>query len=239
MATQLQVSNRNGIATNITASDAQANTFNISLPPNKGAAGNVLTTDGQGVLNWAASGGGTVTDGNYGAITVSGGGSTWAINNSAVELADIVDIPASTILGRTDAGAGAPQALTLGSGLSIAGTVISSSATGAPVYLTGPVLSVNTILVIDHIYPVLGTLSPITLTLPLITLPLNGRQIVVKKIPGSLDVSINHNAADRFDYLVTATTETITSEAGSVTFIAISKDAPENTGYTTSIWIRA
>lgn len=239
MATQLQVSNRNSIATNIVASDAQTNTFNISLPPTKGNPGDVLTTNGAGILNWAASGGGSVTDGNYGAVTVSGGGSTWAINNGAVELADIQNIPASTILGRTETGAGAPQALTLGAGLSISGTVISASATGAPVFLTGPVVQANAPLVIDHVYPVLGIPTPITLTLPLITQAMNGKQIVVKKLPGSLDVSINHNAADRFDYLVLASTETITSEAGSVTFIAISKDAPENTGYVTSIWIRA
>lgn len=54
---------------------------------------------------------GTVADGDYGDITVSGSGSVWTINNSVVTLAKIQDIASNRILGRTTAGPGIVEQL--------------------------------------------------------------------------------------------------------------------------------
>lgn len=64
---------------------------------------------------WAAligGGGGGVTDGDKGDITVSGGGTAWAIDPGAVTLAKQADIATSRLMGRVTAGAGVQEALT-------------------------------------------------------------------------------------------------------------------------------
>lgn len=63
-----------------------------------------------------------------GDVTATGPGSSVAtIANDAVTFAKMQDIGTGTILGRSTAGSGNPEALTLGDGLSIAGGVLSSS----------------------------------------------------------------------------------------------------------------
>ncbi len=98
-----------------------------------------LTTDqayylGTGdVVIALAGGGGGVSDGDKGDITVSAGGTVWAIDPAAVTYAKIQDVSAaSRLLGRGSAsGAGDVEELTLGAGLSLAGTVLSTSGGGA------------------------------------------------------------------------------------------------------------
>lgn len=97
-------------------------------------------------LGSAASGGGggSVSDGNKGDITVSGLGTSWAINSNAVTFAKMQDMAANTALVRAAGSSGDPgevalsastllgrgstgdiAAITLGSSLFMAGTVLS------------------------------------------------------------------------------------------------------------------
>ena len=57
-------------------------------------------------------GGGGVSDGDKGDITVSGAGAAWTIDAGVVSLPKMADLATSTILGRATAGMGAPEALT-------------------------------------------------------------------------------------------------------------------------------
>lgn len=66
-----------------------------------GNSGDVLSTDGSGNLSFIPlSGGGGVTDGDYGNITVSSSGSVWTIDNSVVTYGKMQNASAHSILGR-------------------------------------------------------------------------------------------------------------------------------------------
>jgi hypothetical protein len=72
-----------------------------------------------------------VTDGDKGDITVSGTGATWTIDNDAVTYAKMQNVSAaSKLLGRGDSGAGDPEEITLGTGLTMTGTTLSASGGG-------------------------------------------------------------------------------------------------------------
>jgi hypothetical protein len=120
-----------------------SNTINTNLTKLSiagGSNGQVLSTDGSGTLSWATAGGGGVTDGDKGDITVSGSGATWTVDNDAVTYAKIQNVSAaSKLLGRGDSGSGDVQEITLGTGLTMTGTTLAASggggSLGAPTYV--------------------------------------------------------------------------------------------------------
>jgi len=90
---------------------------------------------GDGTTAWnslsyaSGGGGGGVTDGDKGDITVSSSGATWTIDNGAVTYAKMQDVSAaSKLIGRGSAsGSGDPQEITIGTNLTMSGTTLSAA----------------------------------------------------------------------------------------------------------------
>ena len=90
----------------------------ITLGTNLSMSGTVLNATG---------GGGGVSDGDKGDITVSGSGATWTIDNGAVTYSKMQAVSAaSRLLGRGTAGTTAVRELSLGSGLAMSGDTLSA-----------------------------------------------------------------------------------------------------------------
>lgn len=84
---------------------ALAASYTLTLPVDDGLSGQVLSTDGSGVLSWLAFT--NLTDGDKGDITVSGTGTVWTIDNDVVTYAKMQNVSATDrLLGRSTAGAG-------------------------------------------------------------------------------------------------------------------------------------
>jgi hypothetical protein len=64
------------------------------------------------IASTGGGGGGGLGDGNYGDVTVSGSGTAITINNASVTLAKMANLATGTVIGRTTAGTGVPEALT-------------------------------------------------------------------------------------------------------------------------------
>lgn len=93
-----------------------------SLPAG-GTTGQVLAkaSNADQDVSWQTVSGSGVADGDKGDITVSGSGTVWTVDPGAVTLAKMADIATATLIGRTTAGTGVPEALTPTQGRTVLG----------------------------------------------------------------------------------------------------------------------
>jgi hypothetical protein len=82
------------------------------------------------IVEIGAGGGAGVTDGDKGDITVSSSGATWTIDSGAVTYSKIQNVTSGKILGRSTAGAGNTEEITVGSGLSLSGGTLTATGGG-------------------------------------------------------------------------------------------------------------
>jgi hypothetical protein len=89
---------------------------------------------GDGTTAWnslsyaSGGGGGGISDGDKGDITVSSSGATWTIDNDVVTYAKMQNVSAtSRLLGRASSGSGNVEEITIGTNLSLAGTTLSAA----------------------------------------------------------------------------------------------------------------
>jgi hypothetical protein len=89
---------------------------------------NSLLKIGDGATSWtslASIGGGGITDGDKGDITVASSGTVWTIDNGVVSLAKLADMATASVYYRKTAGTGAPEVqslVTLKADLGLTGT---------------------------------------------------------------------------------------------------------------------
>jgi hypothetical protein len=134
-----------------TALEAEAATGEVTLPQplhlGGQAADPVAPPDGTLWLNTTSGevkvrsggatlpvggGGGGISDGDKGDITVSGGGAVWSLDTGVVGLAKLADLATGRILGRATAGTGVPEALTGAEATALLGTFTSGAKGVAP-----------------------------------------------------------------------------------------------------------
>lgn len=76
-----------------------------------------------------AAGGGGVSDGDKGDITVSSSGAVWTVDNTAITFAKMQDVATGVLIGRSTASTGSIETLSVGTGLSLSGGTLSSTIT--------------------------------------------------------------------------------------------------------------
>lgn len=95
--------------------------------------GVALSSNGDGdfyTMRGMGSGGGSLANGDYGDITVSGGGTTLTIDNDVVTNAKLANMATQTIKGRTTAGTGDPEDLTATQATAILNAMVGDSGSG-------------------------------------------------------------------------------------------------------------
>jgi len=92
-----EVKSSNSNAVVLAAPAALAASYTITLPPNDGTSGQVLTTDGNGVTTWTTNGAGTVTS-VAGAGTVNGLSLSGTVTSSgSITLGGQFALPATAV----------------------------------------------------------------------------------------------------------------------------------------------
>ncbi|MES3037883.1 MAG: hypothetical protein V4736_08255, partial [Bdellovibrionota bacterium] len=143
----LVLANASNNTVTVTANPAAFTNFNFVLPMTYGTNTQVLSSDGAGNLVWASASAGSVT-GLSGDVTGAGTGvinttisnnaittakindaavTTSKVNDKAITFGKMLDIATARLLGRSTAGAGSPEEISIGTGLSMAGGVLSST----------------------------------------------------------------------------------------------------------------
>jgi Repeat of unknown function (DUF5907) len=104
--------------------------------PNSIVTGNapvVFNTSANGLYlynsGWQLIGGGGLSDGDKGDITVSSSGAVWTIDNDVVTYAKIQNVTTQRLLGRTTAGSGDTEEISLGTNLEFSGTTLNATLT--------------------------------------------------------------------------------------------------------------
>lgn len=115
-----------GLTTYTTGDIVYASAANTLSKLPIGTANQILTVIA-GIPSWQPNSA-AVADGDKGDITVSGGGTTWTIDNDAVTYAKIQNVTTDRLLGRDTAGSGDVEELTVGGGIEFTGTGIQTSA---------------------------------------------------------------------------------------------------------------
>ena len=113
----------NGNTVSFTAPNSLAASYNLTLPPNDGTNGQVLTTDGNGVTTWTTNGAGTVTS-VAGAGTVNGLTLTGTVTSSgSLTLGGTLDLSSPPAIGGSAAAAGTFTNLTANTSVTLADAV--------------------------------------------------------------------------------------------------------------------
>ncbi len=87
--------------------------------------------------NPPAGGGGGVSDGDKGDVTVSSSGTVWTIDNGAVTLAKMANMATASLLGRNTAGTGVPEVLSASTARSLLGLATVATSASAADLTTG------------------------------------------------------------------------------------------------------